>query len=319
MSVKQNLRAAGLGRLVYHFWFNPIGRVRKVIAAGGPLEVLRTELGRREMESAANSLPLLPQDNDSRPLELHVLTGKRFWYQSIFCLWTFAKQSNRALHPVIYDDGTFAAEHREPFQRLFPKTRFISQNEIISRLDAHLPASLFPTLRERWQRYPNIRKLTDIHTGETGWKLVLDSDLLFFRHPTFVIDWLDHPTKPLHTVDCETSYGYPRKLMNEIAGIMVAELVNVGLTGLDSAALDWEKLEYWCHALIERERTSYYLEQALVAMLLAGHDCAIAPSADYVTKPNETEAQNCRAVMHHYVANSKRWYFRHCWRVAMQA
>ena len=317
MITRSHLRLFGLGRLAYRLWFQPIGSVRDIIAAGGPLEVRRTEQGRREMEAAAYSLPVLPVVNGSVPLELHLLTGKRFWYQTAFCLWTFTRHAGRPLAPVIYDDGTLTAEFCEPIQRLFPKVRFVSQKEIISRLDAHLPTARFPTLRERWQNYPNIRKLTDIHAGESGWKLVLDSDLLFFQRPQILLDWLKQPAKPLHAVDCETSYGYPQTAMNKLTGAPVAQLVNVGLTGLNSSNLDWDKLEFWCRTLIEKHRTSYYLEQALIAMLVAGQDCAIAPAADYVTKPGDAEARDCRAVMHHYVADSKKWYFRHCWRVAM--
>ena len=64
---------------------------------------------------------------------------------------------------------------------------------------------------------------------------------------------------------------------------------------------------------VERQ-ASYYLEQALVAMLAARSNCAVAPAADYVTWPRPPEATECRAVMHHYVAGSKRWYFQHNWR-----
>jgi len=133
-----------------------------------------------------------------------------------------------------------------------------------------------------------------------------------------LIEWLDSPTQPLHAVDCATSYGYTRPLLDSLAGAPVAELVNVGLTGLDGSELDWEKLEYWVRTLIQRERTTYYLEQALVAMLIAGRVCNIAPATDYVTLPRPPEARECRAVMHHYVANSKRWYFQHCWQMARQ-
>jgi hypothetical protein len=271
------------------------------------------------MEAAAHTLPLLSSENRSAPLQLHLLTGKRFWYQTAFCLWSFARQSGRTLAPVIYDDGTLTADYCDSLARLFPAARFLSQAEIIARLDARLPAAKYPFLRERWQNYPNIRKLTDVHVGQSGWKLVLDSDLLFFHRPQFLLDWLDQPCKPLHAVDCETSYGYPRTLMNELAGVPVAELVNVGLTGLNSSTLDWERLEDWCRRLTEQHGTSYFLEQALIAMLVAGRDCAVAAAADYVTKPADDEARDCHAVMHHYVANSKKWYFRHCWRVATNA
>lgn len=302
------------GKLLYHLWHRPYGQVRDSWRNGGPWQQRRTERGRIEMEAAAHNLPLLTV-TAGQPLELHLLTGRRFWYQSAFCLWSLAHNTGRRLSPVIYDDGTLAPEFQASLARLFPASRFVTQSDIIARLDTHLPADRFPALRERWLNYPNIRKLTEPHLGSSGWKLVLDSDLLFFRRPDFLLGWLDAPNRPLHAVDCETSYGYSRSLMNELACAPVADLVNVGLTGLNSGEIDWERLERWCQALRNREGTSYYLEQALIAMLVAGRSCAIAPASDYVTLPRLPEAQDCHAVMHHYVAESKLWYFQHNWRL----
>jgi len=309
------VRSSGVGRLFYRLWFKPVGRAREVIAAGGPVEVWRTEAGRRGMEAAAWLLPELPRGS-GLPLEIHLVTGRRFWYQTAFCLWTFARQAERTVRPFLYDDGTLDSSFRAPLQRLFPEARFFPQREIVERLDAHLPEARFPSLRERWRNYPNIRKITDVHAGQTGWKLVMDSDMLFFRRPQLLLDWLSRPERPLCARDCASAYGYSRRLMNELARATVEDRVNVGLTGLAGSALDWDRIEYWCRTLIERERTHYYLEQALVAMLMAGRDFIFAPAADYVTGPTEPEAQDCGAVMHHYVAGSKKWYFRHNWRKA---
>lgn len=304
------------GKALYHTWHRPAGWLRDLIADGGPFERRRTERGRAEMEAFALRLPALSPVVD-KPVHLHLLSGRRFWYQTAFCLWTFARHAERPLAPVIYDDGTLG-DHAAKLLELFPLGRIVAKPEMQQRLDEQLPAARFPTLRERWQNYPNLRKLVDPHLGSTGWKLVIDSDLLFFRTPKFLLKWHDRPSTPLHAVDCETSYGYSRPLLEKLAGAPLADLVNVGLTGLQSETLDWERLEHWCTELIARERTSYYLEQALVAMLVADHPCVIAPASDYVTKPEGEEARACRAVMHHYVANSKRWYFQQNWRTALE-
>jgi hypothetical protein len=311
--MRPTLRRLGLGRLAYSLYHAPLGAIRDSIAAGGPIAQWSTARGRNAMERAAAQLPPLPSSGGP-PTEVHLLTGRRFWYQTAFCLWSLARTSGRPLAPVIYDDGSLPAEHQVRLARLFPSARFVTRIETIARLDEHLPAEKFPVLRERWLHYPNIRKLTDPHAGHKGWKLILDSDLLFFRRPDFLLAWIDNPDRPLHAVDCETSYGYDRTHMNELAGAPVADLVNVGLTGLEGGGLDWEKIEHWTRELQSRGGTSYYLEQALIAMLVAGRDCAVAPAADYITLPRPPEAADCRAVMHHYVAGSKREYFRHNWR-----
>lgn len=305
------------GQFLLRFYHTPVNRIRDSIRQGGPWQERRTEHGRQEMEAAARRLPV-PAAGTGPTLELHLLTGRRFWYQTAFCLWTLAQQTRRPLAPVVYDDGSLNDDTRAPLQRLFPACRFVSRDESQMRLDEHLPARRYPVLRERWFNYPNIRKLTDPHVGRTGWKLVLDSDLLFFREPAFLLRWLDGPDRPLHALDCETSYGYDRALLDGLAGAPVADLVNVGLTGLEGGGLDWEKLEHWTRSLQERQGTSYYLEQALIAMLVAGRNCAVAPAVEYVTLPRPPEAHDCRAVMHHYVAHSKRWYFQQNWRRVLQ-
>ena len=305
------------GRFLYRAYHAPVGAVRDFFAGGGPFEQRRTEAGRREMEAAAHRLTPPSDTSPGAPLPVHLLTGDRFWYQTAFCLHTFATHSGRTLAPSIYDDGSLSPAQRDALARIFPLTRFIARAETVSRLDAFLPRERFPLLRERWENYPNIRKLTDPHLGSTGWKLVLDSDLLFFRSPDLLLRWLDAPASPLHAVDVQRSYGYSDKLLTSLATAPLADRLNAGLCGLNSSELDWEKLEWLCATLISRERTHYYLEQALVAVLLAGRDCTIAPSTDYVTLPRPPESHECRAVMHHYVAGSKRWYFQNNWRRAL--
>lgn len=316
--MRQLSKKLGLGRLVYYLYHRPIAKMADSVRAGGPLEQWRTEQGRRQMEAAARILSPLAADHAAK-LELHLLTGRRFWYQTAFCLWTFGRQSRRPLSPVIYDDGSLDDERRALLSRIVPGARFVATVETVARLDKHLPTARFPVLRERWLHFPLPRKLTDVHVGSTGWKLFMDSDLLFFRCPQLLVDWLDHPTRPLHATDVQNAYGYPLEMLSELANQPVPELLNTGLCGLRSEDIDWERMEFWCRALIEQAGTHYYQEQALVAIMLAGRDCAIAPLSSYVTLPRAPEVHECLAIMHHYVAESKRWYFRDNWRRVLAA
>ncbi|MBS0662243.1 MAG: glycosyl transferase [Verrucomicrobia bacterium] len=315
MNLRSFARTLGLGRLALVLWHNPWSRLRDSWRNGGPWVERENERQRREMEAAAAMLPPLPARDGAAEVTLHVLTGRRFWYQTAFCLHSFARQAEFRVAAEIYDDGSCDQEVRSLLSRLGPRLRFHSYAEQVARLDQLLPASRFHTLRDRWQNYPHIRKLIAPHLGSTGWKLVIDSDLLFFRRPDFLLEWLRQPERILHAVDCEENYGYSRPVLEHLAGAPLPPLVNVGLCGLRSESLDWAELEAWCTELIRRERTSYYLEQALVAMLAArAQPCAVAPAADYLTRPGKEEGIHPRAVMHHYVAESRRWYFRHGWR-----
>lgn len=320
MSLNRTAQRLGLGRLALALWHQPLARLRDSWRNGGPFVERETERQRQEMVAAARELPPLPPRTGAPSVTLHLLTGQRFWYQTAFCLHSLAQQSEMGITAELYDDGSLDEPLRAHLARFGPGARIHSAASIRQRLDTFLPEAKFPVLRERWRNYPNIRKLTDPHLGSTGWKLVLDSDLLFFRRPGFLLNWLAGPARPLHAVDCEESYGYSRTLMERLAGSPIPPLVNVGLCGLQSESLNWPEIEAWCAELIGREKTSYYLEQALVAMLVARtQPCAVAPAADYVTKPARAECLAPHAVMHHYVAESKRWYFRHGWRMARDA
>lgn len=140
---------------------------------------------RSQMEKAAYRLEPVERDTLANPLEIHFLSGRKFWYQTCFCTYSMVQQAKTNLRPVIYDDGTLEQKYAKQIQRIFPNTKIISATEIEDRLNECLPVNKFPYLRERRLNYPNMRKLTDIHAGSQGWKLVLDSDMLFFTHQIF--------------------------------------------------------------------------------------------------------------------------------------
>jgi hypothetical protein len=307
-------RRAGLGRLAYKLWHEPRAALARSRREGGPLEQWRDARGRDAMVAAAAHLPPTPPaDPTSTPVCF--LTGRRFWYQTAFCCWTLQRHAGRALQPVFIDDGTFDADLRRECQRLFPGCVIQGADDIDRHLDQRLPAARYPALRGQRRSYIHLRKLTDAHAGLAGWRVVLDSDMLFFRRPDFLLDWMAQPDRPIHMLDVQDSYGYPRATLEELAGGPVPSQLNVGICGLRSDAIDWELLEHWCAELLRRHGTSYYLEQALVALWMSrGPERCVLPAADYALMPGEAECRSPTAAMHHYVDLSKRGYFRHAWR-----
>ena len=313
-ALRTGLRRLGAGKAVLYTVHRPLGVLRQSIREGGPLQQMRTRASQQAMIRAASLLPQVqPQKGESR--QVHFLTGARYWYQTLFCALSVQAHSPVPIQPILYDDGTLSSEQIERMSSVMPSTVVILRPEVEERLDRELPVSKFPTLRAQRLTYPHLRKLTDIHAGRSGWALVLDSDMLFFREPRFVLDWLNLPTQPCHMLDVEESYGYPFGLMERFAERSVPRMVNVGLCGLKSDKIDWDRLEYWCRSLIRIGGMQYLLEQALTAMLLSEGDCSAAPRADYRVRPDLAEGRSPTAVLHHYVAESKRSYFQHGWRI----
>lgn len=311
MSQIRNLaKQLKLGKLKYNLYHLPIKLAQKWSRLDSYID-LQAML---EMENATYKLRSLHTDHLPK-LDIYFLTGKKYWYQTCFCAYSMARFSpDHQICPIIYDDGSLAKPYQDEILRIFPNAKIFLKTEVEATIENYLPIAKFPYLRERRLNYPNMRKVTDIHTGSQGWKLVLDSDMLFFQTPKILLDWLQNPQNPCHMIDVETSYGYSPALMSSLANAEIADRLNVGICGLNSTDLDWEKIEYWCKTMIEAEGTHYYQEQALVAMLMAGQSCTVAPASEYIVMPTQSEAMQPQAILHHYVADSKPWYFRYAWK-----
>ncbi len=302
-----------LGVLLYRLYYAPKGFL-EVVLRWGPLNMWLTNRGKRQMEKAAYSLQSIQVDTSVEPLDIYFLTGKKYWYQTCFCAYSMIQQAQTNLRPVIYDDGTLAQTYQDEILRIFPNAKIVLLEQIEARLDDALPKSKFPYLRERRLEQPLLRKLTDFHAGSTGWKLFLDSDMLFFHRPKFLLDWLRNPQHPCYMVDIANYYGYSDELMVSLTNAPIPDLVNIGILGLKSEDIEWEKLEFWLKTLLEKEGTHYNVTQGMSAMLLAGKTCDIAPDQEYILMPNYQETINPKGVLHHYVADSKPSYFRYGWK-----
>lgn len=302
----------GLGRLAYQLYYRPLGAVRQSLREGGPLEQYRDRLGRQAMIAAAGSLPPMAEPPAGPPAEVFFVSGPKYWYQTLFCFVSLQLQVPFRVTPVILDDGAMDAATRERLLRVVPWMRFVCATESEARLDALLPESRFPSLRARRRGYPHLRKLTDIHVGSDGFRLVADSDMLFFAEPTELIEWFKAP-HPFYMRDVETAYGYALPFLGGLAGAEVPEAVNVGLYGIDGSQIDWNRVECWCDRQLAAFGPQYVQEQALTAMLFAGRQALELPRDRYIVMPDDAEGREPNAVLHHYVDTSKRSYFRHGW------
>jgi hypothetical protein len=310
--LREVARRVGAGRIVYHTWHAPRGSLRK-LRNEGVVNLALTRLGRTSMERAAERLAPLSKPPIDAP-EIYYLSGRRFAYQTAFCAVSLGRQAGKPMRVVVVDDGTLTEYNVALLKHLLPGLRLVRSAEAEASVEACLPSGRFPELRHRRLVYPHLRKLVDVHAGGGGWKLVLDSDMLFHRRPDFLLEWLVAPDKPCYMVDVIDAYGYSARLLHKLAGADLPRRLNVGICALNSDAIDWDKLENWCRTLVTSEGTHYLLEQALVAMLTAGIRCTVAPSHEYVVAPSRAEAERPTAVLHHYTAESKAWYFRFAWR-----
>jgi hypothetical protein len=306
-------RRIGLDHAFDAVWRHPVRDLRALARDGGPFERRKTAAGHIAMREAARTLPPLSPPGTDRGYRVHILTGERFWHQSIYCAASLQIASEDRITAVFYSDGTLDDSIKALLGRVLPWAEFVDSAAIDARLDAVLPASKFPTLRSRRKEYIHLRKLTDIHAFPGEWRLVMDSDLLFFRTPSALLAWFQKPDL-MCMRDVKDNYGYPSEYLDQLAGSKLPARFNVGLYGIDSSMIDWNQVEAWCARQLTDFGPSYLQEQGLTAMLAAGRDVHVLPENDYLLMPAAREGRAQRAVMHHYVDHSKRSYFQYGWR-----
>jgi len=291
----------------------PRAEWKKIKKLGGYFSYREMQRNKSTMERASLNLPPVKSYPDG--LLIYFLTGEKFLYQTLFCIASLSKVSAEKFRFILVDDGNFTDELIARIERQLPGAEIITKAIIDQNLEEKLPETNYPVLRKKRREYPHIKKLIDIHTlSVPGWKLVLDSDMLFFDEPLDMINWLKAPVNPLHMVDCENSYGYSFSLMEKLSGHKITEKANVGAIGMNSTLINWPELESWVKQMEELEGRSYYLEQALSVMLVAGKDCVILNKDQYIVNPDGKTIINGTGVLHHYVDLSKKGYYNTAWR-----
>ncbi len=302
-----------LGKLIYQLYYKPFGQVRKILKTG-IRQTAQIKRGKRQMTAAAAKLKEVVYAN-APVYNVYFLTGKKYWFQTAFCLHSFQRFAGVNIHATIIDDGTFDEELIALVKTTFPTTTTIVLTAEIDRLlEQQLPEKKFPVLRQRRITYPHLRKLTDVHILPGGGpKLVLDSDMLFFHQPVELLQWLANPKGMLFMRDVSESYGYSTPLMKELSGATtIPERVNVGVAGIPSALINWPKVEWWTAQMLAKEGSSYLQEQALTAMIAANWDYRFLPGQEYKVLP-KIKGEVISEKLHHYVADSKYDYFVKGW------
>lgn len=256
-----------------------------------------------------------PIASDSKGFPIYFLTGRKYLYQTLFCIKSLDKCSDTKFKFILVDDGSFDEKLISHIKEKLIGAEVITTETINKNLEKKLPVAQFPLLHYKRKIYPHIKKLTDIHSiSDNNWKLVLDSDMLFWKDPKEITNWLNNPTCPIYMLDIQESYGYTTKLMKDICKKEIPKKLNVGIIGLNSASINWTDIENWIRSLEDNEGTTYFLEQALSAMLIGDQKSILLNNQNYIVYPTLEHIKNKQGTLHHYVDLSKEGYFNFGWK-----
>jgi hypothetical protein len=305
--------------VINYLYRYPIGILKKSIKYGGPLKKIAVNKGKKQMKNAALNLKFTASDVNAVKVGVPIcfLTGKNHWYLTAFCIYSLMKQTKGySFKFKIFDDGSLDHHTQTYFIKNIPQVEIIQKEQIKNNLEIKIPNYKFPEIIKLRSNYVHIKKITDIHSAGIGTILLFDSDMLFFKKPSRMIEWAINPVGNFFIRDRKQSYGIDTQLMGEIAcTTRIPEQFNAGLYGIDTNKTNFDLLEKW---IIDTKNPNglgnYYWEQALTAMLIAQDDYQEAPAEDYIVKPTKLQVENQSGILHHYVEVSQNLYYTKAWK-----
>lgn len=238
---------------------------------------------------------------------VHVLTGKNDWQLCAWMLASFFHFSQQTWRVVIHDDGTLPEDARAALKQIIRSARLITRDEADVAMDKALAP--FPFCHDYRNKHPLALKIFDAaHFCGADRFLLLDSDVLFFAHPSEIMDWANgREGSCWFNEDVTEGALVTAEHAWEELGVKLWERVNSGLCLLTKRALDLE----FCERALGETRILrghiWRVEQTLFALCASRHGRGgLLPKSYEVTLAKHGSIDS---VARHYVGAARDRFF----------
>jgi hypothetical protein len=219
---------------------------------------------------------------DAPYFELHMLIGKRHVGMCLWAIKSFLHFSGQRYHVVLHDDGTLRQEDISTLSEHLPNARVIrrvdADKEMADKL-ADYPLcktfrfSVVETANHRGQKYNMFIMsliLLDINLLSDAEKImVLDADVLFFKKPVELINWINDQNDNSSLFSVERFRPYRDKKNRLQFDLKPSETLNSGLLCYNpKTILDLPTLEKWVSENRDLMYTSPVFEQLAYSYLI---------------------------------------------------
>lgn len=316
-----------IGSLLYKLYYKPKGKKDIVSKFGGKDNYKLMLKGEDEMRKYTfTNLKIDYEHNSNCRYKINFLTGEKYIHQSLFCIHSFisflSDDEKLDFSISFYDDGSLTTSTLDFLKTNHPAIKVIPAKETLVQINKVLPAKNYPFIHKKIKDYPFIKKLLYPHINNSGINCLFDSDMLFVKRPSFLLDWLkangENKAKALGMLDVKRFYGYNDSEIRTIWPKNISNNINSGMYAIHTENVNFDLME----DLIQKFETSYgpnyYLEQMITAILLENSgDLDIVPQPDYIVLPAKAQILERQGTLHHYVDTSKEWYFKEAWKAAI--
>lgn len=206
-------------------------------------------------------------DPTSSTPAVHILTGQDQWLLTVWMLASWFHFTQQSWNVQVHDDGTLKADAITQFERLFPGITIIRREQADQQIKPLLER--YPRCQAYRNQHPLGLKCFDIPHLATGERFILlDSDVLFFKKPSFLLDWASRPDdgSTWFNQDPQEPSPISQDRCAKDLGITLWPRVNSGLCLIHQNTIDLEAFEKWLgHESIQSGKP-WRTEQTLLAL-----------------------------------------------------
>ncbi len=200
------------------------------------------------------------------PVSLHMVLSHSGLLMGQLTLRSLEFHSSLSWNPVVHDDGTLSDDDVEEIKENFPDATVIRRDVADKALDEALSA--FPLCRENRKKHPWFLKVFDTrHYAPHDRYIVIDSDIVFFKSPAFVLEWMrEYPETFWFMEDTREKYSSDRSGIESEMGFPIWERVNSGFDLMLRPAVDLALAEKFLGCCGPKAREFCFLEQTFFAV-----------------------------------------------------
>jgi hypothetical protein len=243
-----------------------------------------------------------PEDRSG--VSVHMVVGHSMLSMGLLALRSWEFHTQRRWRLVIHEDGSFNSADRTDLKKHFPEAQLIER----AAADEQVQAALrdFPSCRNHRANHNWFLKVFDTRHFAPGERyIILDSDIVFFRRPARVLEWVDNPSDQMWIMEDEREkYSHARADIEKAMDVRMVGRGNSGLDLMNKRGADLALADKFLAACSANARQYEFLEQTIFSLWVsAWRNGGLLPSDEYEISWNNFRGS--RAVCRHYIGPAK--------------
>jgi hypothetical protein len=236
------------------------------------------------------------------PVPVHFLTSIHDWRMALWMLASLHKTTQRRWQITLHDDGSLHDCDLEHFRRIFPGIRILRTRDVEERMTGVL--SNYPRCRDYRNLMPHGLKCFDIpEFCEASRYLMIDPDLLFFRPPLEILQWVENfsDSSCWFNKDFQDPSPLPPAQAMADFGVPLWPCVNTGLCLLQRGVVrDLDSMEKWLgHPALQNPKMQWRVEQTLLALCASQAGAGGLLPEEYEVSPHKNREPT--GISRHYI------------------